>query len=90
MLLNVHILSFQRLKSSRRKLNQLLYRKVGIFATFSCIADFDIIIIIYQMCKYYLKEPDAVKEKAPEPKPKRGEFFPLRSFCIHPFLWRFN
>ncbi len=42
------------------------------------------------MCKYYLKEPDAVKEKAPEPKPKRGEFFPLRSFCIHPFLWSFN
>ncbi len=27
------------------------------------------------MYKYCLKEPDAVKEKAPEPKPKRGELF---------------
>ncbi len=37
------------------------------------------------MCKYYLKEPDAVKEKAPEPKPKRGELFSSQFFLHSSF-----
>lgn len=41
------------------------------------------------MCKYCLKEPDAVKEKAPEPKPKRGEVFSSQFFIVnfYPKIW---